>query len=56
MIINLTKSVPLKELCKITTIGHMPDTWLFFTNYDEVIEFHHDGKITLGHSNSILGD
>ena len=26
MIINLTKSVPLKELCKITAIGHTPDT------------------------------
>ena len=34
----------------------LPDTWLFSANYDEVIEFHHDGKITLRHSNSILGD
>lgn len=26
MIVNLTKSVSLKELCKITVIGHMADT------------------------------
>ena len=41
----------IDDVCAVS-----PDTWLFFTNYDEVIEFHHDGKITLGHSNSILGD
>ena len=33
-----------------------PDTWLFSADYDEVIEFYHEGKITLGHSNLILGD
>lgn len=26
MLINLTKSVPLKEFCRITAIGHMADT------------------------------
>lgn len=25
-----------------------PDTWLLSTNYDEVIEFYHEGKITFG--------
>lgn len=39
MLINLTKSVPLKELCKITAIGHMTDTaqWIEFTLSHEAI-------------------
>lgn len=39
MLINLTKSVPLKELCKITVIGHMTDTaqWIEFTLSHEAI-------------------
>ena len=41
----------IDDVCAVS-----PDTWLFSANYDEVIEFYHEGKITLGHSNSILGD
>ncbi len=39
MLINLTKSVPLRELCKITAIGHMTDTaqWIEFTFSHEAI-------------------
>ena len=35
----------IDDVCAVS-----PDTWLFAANYDEVIEFHHEGKITLGHS------
>lgn len=36
----------IDDICAVSP----EDTWLFSTNYDEVIEFHHEGKITLGHS------
>ena len=42
MIINLTKSVPLKEWCKITAVGHAVDTaqWIEFTlSYEAIIGF-----------------
>ena len=39
MIINLSKSVPLKELCRITAIGNMTDEakWIEFTHSHEAI-------------------
>ncbi len=39
MLINLTKSVPLKELCKITVIGHTTDKaqWIEFLLSQEAI-------------------
>ena len=34
----------IDDVCAVS-----PDTWLFSPDYDEVIEFHHDGKIRLGY-------
>lgn len=34
----------IDDVCAVS-----PDTWLLSPDYDEVIEFHHDGKITLGY-------
>lgn len=34
----------IDDVCAVS-----PDTWLFSPDYDEVIEFQHEGKITLGH-------
>ena len=42
MLINLTKSVPLKELCRITAIGHTADKaqWIEFTlSHEAMIGF-----------------
>ena len=29
-----------------------PDTWLFSSNYEEVVEFYHEGRITVGMANT----
>lgn len=31
-----------------------PDTWILSSNFKEIIEFHHEGKITVGLLNKIL--
>ncbi|KKQ48685.1 MAG: hypothetical protein US69_C0016G0017 [candidate division TM6 bacterium GW2011_GWF2_38_10] len=31
-----------------------PDTFVFFPNYNCVVEFHHDGTITMGYSNETI--
>lgn len=47
MLINLTKSVPLKELCKITAIGHMTDT-------AQMIEFTLSHEAMIGFATELL--
>lgn len=47
MLINLTKSVPLKELCKITAIGHTTDT-------AQLIEFTLSHEAIIGFATELL--
>ena len=56
MLINLSKSVPLKELCRITAIGHAaePAEWIEFTiSHEAMVGFTNESEYEIGRSKNV---